>query len=174
MASVPSFISWPVGLMDKASASGAGDSKFESWAGHLRRACLHLKLDTWRSCAARIDPDAMSIICRAVMGTWIECVAGSSPAAPHPWSPRSWRRLGLPLGDGEPCLAQSGPLRSRTRRRGQRLPTRRARPRALHGRRRLAPRRLNELLPPFLTSDPVRACITFAPWPAERRRLAAR
>ena len=26
---------WPVGLMDKASASGAGDSKFESWAGHL-------------------------------------------------------------------------------------------------------------------------------------------
>ena len=26
--------SWPVGLMDKASASGAGDSRFESWAGH--------------------------------------------------------------------------------------------------------------------------------------------
>ena len=26
----------PVGLMDKASASGAGDSKFESWAGHSR------------------------------------------------------------------------------------------------------------------------------------------
>ena len=24
----------PVGLMDKASASGAGDSRFESWAGH--------------------------------------------------------------------------------------------------------------------------------------------
>ena len=24
-----------VGLMDKASASGAGDSRFESWAGHL-------------------------------------------------------------------------------------------------------------------------------------------
>ena len=24
---------WPVGLMDKASASGAGDSRFESWAG---------------------------------------------------------------------------------------------------------------------------------------------
>ena len=28
-------ITWPVGLMDKASASGAGDSRFESWAGHL-------------------------------------------------------------------------------------------------------------------------------------------
>ena len=27
-------IKWPVGLMDKASASGAGDSRFESWAGH--------------------------------------------------------------------------------------------------------------------------------------------
>lgn len=26
--------SGPVGLMDKASASGAGDSRFESWAGH--------------------------------------------------------------------------------------------------------------------------------------------
>ena len=25
---------WPVGLMDKASASGARDSRFESWAGH--------------------------------------------------------------------------------------------------------------------------------------------
>ena len=30
-------ITWPVGLMDKASASGAGDSRFESWAG---QACL--------------------------------------------------------------------------------------------------------------------------------------
>ena len=26
---------WPVGLMDKASASGAGDSRFESWAGQV-------------------------------------------------------------------------------------------------------------------------------------------
>ncbi len=26
--------------MDKALASGAGDSRFESWAGHLR-ACVH-------------------------------------------------------------------------------------------------------------------------------------
>ena len=25
---------WPVGLMDKASAPGAGDSRFESWASH--------------------------------------------------------------------------------------------------------------------------------------------
>ena len=28
------FHNWPVGLMDKASAPGAGDSRFESWAGH--------------------------------------------------------------------------------------------------------------------------------------------
>ena len=34
-----SLLVWPVGLMDKASASGAGDSRFESWAGHLLRAC---------------------------------------------------------------------------------------------------------------------------------------
>ena len=26
---------WSVGLMDKASASGAGDSRFESWADHM-------------------------------------------------------------------------------------------------------------------------------------------
>ena len=32
---VSPFAMWPVGLMDKASASGAGDSRFESWAGHL-------------------------------------------------------------------------------------------------------------------------------------------
>ena len=38
----PKFVNWaqsvqnsrPVGLMDKASAPGAGDSRFESWAGH--------------------------------------------------------------------------------------------------------------------------------------------
>ena len=28
---------WPVGLMDKASASGAGDSRLESWVGHFCR-----------------------------------------------------------------------------------------------------------------------------------------
>ena len=31
---IPKFHNWPVGLMDKASAPGAGDSRFESWAGH--------------------------------------------------------------------------------------------------------------------------------------------
>ena len=35
----------PVGLMDKASASGAGDSRFESWAGH---SCL-----LWMTLAAK-------------------------------------------------------------------------------------------------------------------------
>ena len=29
----------PVGLMDKALASGAGDSRFESWAGHISPRC---------------------------------------------------------------------------------------------------------------------------------------
>ena len=32
---LPKSNNGPVGLMDKASASGAGDSRFESWAGHL-------------------------------------------------------------------------------------------------------------------------------------------
>ena len=31
---------WPVGLMDKASASGAGDSRFESWADHFAQRYL--------------------------------------------------------------------------------------------------------------------------------------
>ena len=29
------WLSWAVGLMDKASASGAGDSRFKSWAAHV-------------------------------------------------------------------------------------------------------------------------------------------
>ena len=29
------FVARPVGLMDKVSASGAGDSRFESWADQL-------------------------------------------------------------------------------------------------------------------------------------------
>ena len=32
----------PVGLMDKASASGAGDSRFESWAGHFPNSPVHM------------------------------------------------------------------------------------------------------------------------------------
>ena len=31
---------WPVGLMDKASASGAGDSRLESWVGRAMQ-CGH-------------------------------------------------------------------------------------------------------------------------------------
>ena len=30
---------WPVGLMDKASAPGAGNSRFESWADHVPGQC---------------------------------------------------------------------------------------------------------------------------------------
>ena len=38
----------PLGLMDKASAPGAGDSRFESWAGHLF-ACASCSLIIFRS-----------------------------------------------------------------------------------------------------------------------------
>ena len=45
----------PVGLMDKASASGAGDSRFESWAGHFCIMCArapqvlpaHIQSTSW-------------------------------------------------------------------------------------------------------------------------------
>ena len=36
-ASGPTLQCWPVGLMDKMSARGAGNLRFESWAGHLMR-----------------------------------------------------------------------------------------------------------------------------------------
>ena len=39
------ILAWLVGLMDKASASEAGDSRFESWAGH---SCL-----LWMTLAAK-------------------------------------------------------------------------------------------------------------------------
>ncbi len=45
---------WPVGLMDKASASGAGDSRFESWAGHFMLTSSwsrHLHISMW-SCGS--------------------------------------------------------------------------------------------------------------------------
>ena len=39
----------PVGLMDKASASGAGDSRFESWAGQLLLGC-NAPAQHWNGC----------------------------------------------------------------------------------------------------------------------------
>ena len=44
---------WPVGLMDKASASGAGDSRFESWAGHLSFACLEATARKKKTCIGK-------------------------------------------------------------------------------------------------------------------------
>ena len=44
---------WSVGLMDKASASGAGDSRFESWADHAPAACdLVAVCHAWPCCRA--------------------------------------------------------------------------------------------------------------------------
>ena len=47
------YPNWPVGLMDKASASGAGDSRFESWAGHVRDRFL---LKRMKSPPAGLEP----------------------------------------------------------------------------------------------------------------------
>ena len=48
------FCRWPVGLMDKASAPGAGDSRFESWAGqlvlHCFLLCLRWSVDAHKLC----------------------------------------------------------------------------------------------------------------------------
>ena len=48
------LIRWPVGLMDKASAPGAGYSRFESWAGqlvlHWFLLCLRWSVDAHKLC----------------------------------------------------------------------------------------------------------------------------
>ena len=53
---------WPVGLMDKALAPGAGDSRFESWADHwasaLQGACPRL-LAGQVSCGLGVDTDLL-------------------------------------------------------------------------------------------------------------------
>ena len=51
LASSFASTTWPVGLMDKASASGAGDSRFESWAGHTY---VRLKDMMWLSKLTRM------------------------------------------------------------------------------------------------------------------------
>ena len=43
------FNFWPAGLMDKASASGAGDSRFESWADHWWRERNSGEVGEWPS-----------------------------------------------------------------------------------------------------------------------------
>ena len=52
---MPGWVShnWPVGLMDKASAPGAGDSRLESWAGHydaLPEERLAWTIANWLAC----------------------------------------------------------------------------------------------------------------------------
>ena len=68
------YTSWPVGLMDKASASGAGDSRFESWAGHSFSWGSHWKL-TMKEPSSK-PPETMSRArtCAAVC----LCICGKS------------------------------------------------------------------------------------------------
>ena len=52
------YDNWPVGLMDKASAPGAGDSRFESWAGHydaLPEEGLAWTIANWFACRRTSD-----------------------------------------------------------------------------------------------------------------------
>ena len=52
------LVYWPVGLMDKVSASGAGDSRYESWAGQL--ICGVASSIRMLECNALINPPATS------------------------------------------------------------------------------------------------------------------
>ena len=64
------FIKWPVGPMDKASASGAGDSRFESWAGHSH-ASAHSQAMLARSHSCKTD--IMAVAKHHCMAKHMDC-----------------------------------------------------------------------------------------------------
>ena len=60
---------WPVGLMDKASASGAGDSRFESWAGHFiheLHGCADYSVSLASAVQAAVQHFPSLLACRAI------------------------------------------------------------------------------------------------------------
>ena len=85
------FIRRPVGLMDKASASGAGDSRFESWAGH----CL---------C---VDTTCRVPLCPQEHKSTHMCQRAQHPCLRRPWQPRSasYRLTTLRHCRGKSCWA---------------------------------------------------------------------
>ncbi len=90
----------PVGLMDKASAPGAPDSRFESWAGHvasLRR--LFLSRRGWSQPEAKRKE-------KPWRGTR---VLGCPPSALHFWLSFADRR-GASFGGNSVCLVRRAPL----------------------------------------------------------------
>ena len=52
---------WSVGLMDKASAPGAGDSTVESWADQMQRSGLVSKPQMLEEPSSSPRPDAESV-----------------------------------------------------------------------------------------------------------------
>ena len=111
-----SIFSWPVILMDKASASGAGDSRFESWADQV---CSYQECSARRSSSIQTPspaPSARTPVCRygshvRHMHRWGACsaprrLAGILATAPAPQlaSPG----LSLSQSTGSPCLGVFG------------------------------------------------------------------
>ena len=89
---------WPVGLMDKASASGAGDSRFESWAGQLCPSerfngvwhdMLHLRA-TGRCPLPCVGWCAFNCPREASPACWV--LGSSSPRCAHPTHPKHCSR----------------------------------------------------------------------------------
>ena len=80
---------WPVGLMDKASASGAGDSRFESWAGHCHSVVNALRPGL--SAAHHHTPPLPP--CMHAEGKKAGSTRGCSQAVPHPSTNRALCRL---------------------------------------------------------------------------------
>ena len=80
---------WPVGLMDKASASGAGDSRFESWAGHCHSVVNALRpgLSAAHRLTLPLPP------CMHAEGKKAGSTRGCSQAVPHPSTNRALCRL---------------------------------------------------------------------------------
>jgi hypothetical protein len=95
---------WPVGLMDKASASGAGDSRFESWAGHVMRVDPYMRRTPLPDLAPLFHLFPPHCLyrhrCRESPSETNGVDAGkadstlrSSQAVPHPSTNRALRRL---------------------------------------------------------------------------------
>ena len=93
---------WPVGLMDKASASGAGDSRFESWAGQIM-----VRAGT-RQALPPVQPLGPGANCETASGIHASCPScapgalpwerGATPETmPSPLGQLSWHSLPSPV-----------------------------------------------------------------------------
>ena len=102
---------WPVGLMDKASASGAGDSRFESWTGHVLLCACQEALHSLRRLLALSCFDALSC---AFLRSFASCALPNSANTKH--LIRNQRAHGVVVSHPLSMREALGPIPSMSRR----------------------------------------------------------